>query len=156
MIKIQGEIIDGKLDINREDFVKQLSKLGNCKVKIEVKKYRKSISEQQRKYYFGCVIHLISEYTGMSRETTHYVLKEKFIKNTKEENIDYDLISALLDIPLEATKYISTEEKTITKMNTKEFTEYIENIRIWANRFLSLNIPTPEDAELNYKYAEIY
>jgi hypothetical protein len=30
-----------------------------------------------------------------------------------------------------------------TRLNTLEFTDYIEKCRLWANEFLGLNIPLP-------------
>lgn len=98
-------------------------------VYITVKKKKaKPRSLSQNRYYFGGVLEMISEATGYEKEEVHEIMKVMFIKR----NIRFGL-----EVPC-----------STTDLTTIEFNEYIEKIRAWASRTLSLDIPDARKYEL--------
>ena len=77
---------------------------------------------RSNRYYWGCVLKYISEYTGFTIEETHSAMKELFLS---EENLQLGI----------------KKIKSTTKLTTKEFSEYIEKIKLWAGEKLGVIIP---------------
>jgi hypothetical protein len=101
---------------------------------ITIEARKKLRSNSQNAYYWGVVIDRLFnglKELGYSKDEIHEILKVKF-NGVKEVNIGGETIL----IP-----------RTTTKMNTKEFMEYIEAIQRWAAK-LNIDIPSPN--EINY------
>jgi hypothetical protein len=90
---------------------------------ITVEKQRAHRSLDANAYYWGCVLRLISEYNG----DEVYDLHEFFKKRFNPQAILGDTIGG-----------------STAKMNTLEFTEYIEKIRRFALMELGVSIPDPD------------
>ena len=88
--------------------------------------HKKLRSIQQNRYYWSCVVGELSQLTGYVPEEMHDILKHKF-----------NLHTALLGNDL-----IEFGGSTVL-LNTKGFTDYIEQIRIWAATELNCHIPDP-------------
>lgn len=97
--------------------------------KIEIKEYKPNRTNLQNRYYWT-IINFISIETGNAKDSLHEFFKSKFLGQIDDRvfgvNISYD--------------------KTTTKLNTKEFTDYIEKISIFISDF-GLSIPRPEDKD---------
>lgn len=87
---------------------------------------RKQRSLQQNAYYWGVVIKLISEHTGYLTNETHKKLA--FMFNPE-----------MIEVKGKAYKI----PRSTTELNTKEFEEYLEQIRVWAWQELNIEIPEP-------------
>jgi len=97
-------------------------------VEIIVKHPQSLRTLQQNRYYWGVIVELISQHTGYAKEETHEILKAKFLSReviVKEERIRY--------------------ARSTTTLTTKQFNEYIEEIKEWAFNTFNLIIPEPED-----------
>ena len=81
-------------------------------------------------YYWGVVVKLISEYTGYTKEETHELLKQTFLKK-----------KILID-----DEWYDTTDST-TKLNNKEMLEFIDEVKIWASQTLNVYIPDPHEKE---------
>lgn len=109
-----------------------LTGLEGKEVDVIIKRPKKHRSLKQNSYYWGVVIALISKEMGeIEPEETHDFLRNKFLK----EGIDikgkrYEII------------------RGTSSLSTKEFEEYVEKCRVWANQSLNLNIPLPNEVEL--------
>ena len=112
-----------------ERFIKNMERylltLPDGPVQIIIKKYRRKRTDPQNKYYFGVVVPILMEYTGYTKDEMHEALKWKFLKIEKPG----------MPPTVGSTK----------KLNTKEFEEYLENIKRWAAVDLSLYIPDPNE-----------
>jgi hypothetical protein len=97
-----------------------------CKVTIE--EYKDGRSLNQNAYYWGVVIKLLCEHTGYFDDEMHEALKYKFLPNRPVE------------IGRETIKVTSSS----TKLNTKEFMDYVEKIKAYAASELGVIIPDPE------------
>ena len=87
-------------------------------------------SIQQNKYIWGVIYKIVSEESGYTDEEVHEIFKTLFLK-----------------------RYVSIGKKEIritkstTELDTNEFNEYCESIRVWCSFNLNLNIPEPNEVE---------
>ena len=106
--------------------------LANLEVRhvIEITKYRNVRSNNQNRYYWA-IVQTIGEEIGESREMVHELLTEKFAKREAE------VMGEKITI------------KSTSMMDTLEFTNFIDNVLYFAENFLNLSIPRPEDLAYN-------
>ena len=95
---------------------------------LVIKKPTRSKNRQYR-YLYGVVYQLIADYTGYS---TYYV-------DIKMKSLFYFDVVRGVKIP---------RNKSAAGFTTKEFTEYIDNIRKWAMEFMEIRIPEPNEVGL--------
>jgi len=105
-----------------------LLSLEGKRVELTVEKIRHKRSNQQNKWYWGCILQLISEHTGEEPENLHEALKAHFAPKKVVGNIVVPSSSRYLD--------------------TIEFGEYCEKVRRWAAEELSIDIPDPGDVRI--------
>jgi len=107
------------------------------------KKYRKSRSNNQNAYYWGCVIpYVMDGLVGMgfekrllTNENVHDLLKNKFLHE---------------DVAVDSGEFI-TLTKSTTDLSTTDMMDYIDEIQRWALTFLNIVIPSPgEQSEIEY------
>tara|TARA_B100000768_G_C11195976_1_gene339498 strand:- start:255 stop:653 length:399 start_codon:yes stop_codon:yes gene_type:complete len=130
-LKHVAKVIKCKLhfgDVNRlnEDICRYEDKT----VEVTIKEYKPKRSNQLNQYYWGVVVKIISDYTGYTKEETHELLKQTFLKK-----------KILID-----DEWYDTTEST-TKMNNKEMLEFIDEVKMWASQTLSVYIPDPHEKE---------
>lgn len=88
---------------------------------------RKNRSQEQNSYYWGVVISMIAQHTG-------------YYTNEEKEDIHNELKRIIL--PRNGRLGIP---KSTSNMNTIEFSDFIEKVRIWATQVLNLYIPNPNE-----------
>jgi len=96
------------------------------------------------RYYWGVVLKVLQEYTGIDTEDMHEVLKSKF--NPKK-----------VSVGTEDEIEIGASTKGL---DTEEFIRYIEKVRIWATEALSTPtnmcyIPLPQEV-IKPEYQDLY
>lgn len=122
-----GYVKDGKLNINGQDrFDLWIGSLEGKKVKLTVKPYRATRSQEQNAYYWGVVLQTISEFTGYDPEDLHNHFKAHFLKKR---------IGNL------------TTFRSTTELNKVEFGEYLDKIIRFSAERLECVIPSPEEVE---------
>ena len=125
-IKIKHIIRAGNTD-DGFDLLKKIFNLNSDQdYRVFVLDHKKLRSNQANKYYWGVVVKALSDLTGYTPEEMHDILKHKF-----------NLQTALIGDEL-----MEFGGSTASMNNTK-FTNYIEQIRIWANTDLNCHIPDP-------------
>ena len=97
---------------------------------VKIEKYRKKRSLNENRYYHGVVLRYISEATGFTGEEAHEVCKNRFLVYKKADKLNGEEFSVT---------------KSTTELNTLEFEEYLEKIRMWALDFLDCLIPLPNE-----------
>ena len=105
-----------------------LHTLNGKRVELTVEKLKHPRTNSQNRYYWGVVVHEIAKHTGHDPEQVHELLKQMF---SPKWHYPAGLIGAA-GIPT-----------STTRLDTLEFTDYIEKCRLWANEFLGLQIPLP-------------
>jgi hypothetical protein len=125
---------EGKLSLdNSEQFKQYLHTLSGKRIELTVEKLKHPRSNNQNAYYWGVVVHEIAKHTGHDPEQIHELLKFKFAPRWHF----MEVMIGNAGIPT-----------STTRLDTIEFTEYVEKCRIWANDFLGLTIPLPNEIDV--------
>lgn len=95
---------------------------------FELTVQRKRSVKQNRVYWM--YVNELSKHTGFTSNEMHEVLKFKFLKAEK-----YDVETG------EVFEYI----RSTTDLSTKEFTDFIEQIRVWSIDNLNVHLPLPNE-----------
>lgn len=131
--KIIAEVVNGslKFDFRQKDILRRwLNNLNGVKVELVIKKHRRKRTIPQNSYYWGIVLDLIAESTGYTTEELHEFFKRLYLKKIITiGGVDYEVS--------ESTK----------KLNTDQFSKYIEKIKRFAEIKLSLRIPDPNEID---------
>lgn len=95
------------------------------RVKVTIERFRNMRSGNQNAYYWAVVVPMIGEAIGEDdKNEVHDLLRAQF---------NYEIL------------VIGEQEirkpKSTAKLDTTEFSAYIESVRRWASKFLSLYIP---------------
>ncbi len=99
-------------------------------VEVSIRKYRSKRTIDQNSYYWK-LCEIVGNELGYDNEDMHEIFKHRFLKREKEIIVNENTIK------LEKT--IST-----TKLNTKQFTDYIEKIKRFCASELSIVLPDAE------------
>jgi hypothetical protein len=108
-----------------ENYLQELPKDGSFKVEVKRNLSKRSLS-QNALYWVWVAI--ISEETGYRKDEVHALLRYQFLPSCEQEIMGH----RIHDLP------------STTKLNTKEFTEYLNDIENWASDF-GITLPHPED-----------
>ena len=101
---------------------------------VSVKKQRNTRSNMQNSYYWKCIIQGLAEELGYFPNEMHDALRAKFLS-------EYEMIS-INDNQIAINKIGST-----TALNTKQFEQYTEQIRVWALTDLGIRLMLPNEYE---------
>jgi hypothetical protein len=104
---------------------------------LEINKSKSIRSLNQNRYYFGVVLLILSDHFGYTTDELHQICAGTFLRY---ENKGKEFV------------------KSTTKLDTKEFEIYLEQIRRWAMNEHQISIPLPNEVteevyiELQRKY----
>lgn len=119
-----ASIKNNQLNLSNPEYLQQfLKKINNCDcVTVEIKKKRNTRSNQQNSLYWGVILAEISNETGHTANELHEIFKHKFLPKKF--------------VVIKGKEYETTP--TTTKEDTKEFTDFIENIIRWSSQELGI------------------
>lgn len=132
------DVREGKMKIIfRKRFEQELKNLRDGEYILLLKRKGKR-TDQQRKYYFGVMVIMITAElkrlgNNVDEETVHEWLKVKF-------NPVY--------IHNEAGEVIDTIGGSTTDLNKEQMSELIDRVIVWVQDNLNLSIPSPTTVEL--------
>lgn len=126
--KFFGTVENGRLVLDNEPAYFSTLFALNGEIELVIQKRKRSRTLKQNAYYRGVVVPMIAKETGDSDKRMHEILKRKFLK-------DFTFING-------EVFYFS---RTTTTLTTKQFVEYIDEIKLWALDFLNLNIPDADE-----------
>jgi hypothetical protein len=134
-LELFGSIDDmGALSIhNRQRLLEWARQYPGKNVVIKFERKGSKRSSPQNRYYWGIVI---KEITLRLRELGHQWITDEDVHDMMKLKFNYEQIVSEQGEVLELPKSTSTLTKT-------QFAEYVDNIRMWASGFLSINIPDP-------------
>ncbi len=95
---------------------------------VVIKPYKKNRSLSQNKLYWKWIT-CIGDEIGYERDELHAIMADKFLP---DEIVEY------------GGKQIK-KDKSTSRLNTKEFTEYLEKIDRWAVTEMGIILPSPDD-----------
>lgn len=128
-------------DMARKTIADLIAKVPGRKIKITIALYKKSRSNNQNAFYWGCVVPLIKNmFTEAGNNVTdvqvHLFLKMHVGGLTKKVVLPDGEVISVVD--------------TSTKLTTTEWEIYITKIRAWSSEF-DLIIPFPNEEKENYE-----
>lgn len=134
-LELYGSIDEkGALSIhNRQRLLEWARRYPGKNVVIKFERKGSKRSSPQNRYYWGIVI---KEITLRLRELGHQWLTDEDVHDMMKLKFNYEQIVSDQGEVLELPKSTTTLTKT-------QFAEYVDNIRMWAAGFLSINIPDP-------------
>lgn len=113
---------------DRQSLAKYARSLGDGPLELVVRKEKAQRTSRSNRYYWGVVIHLLSEHTGYDPDEMHEALAFKFLR--------------MEDCPITG----APRRQRTPKMNTAEFARYVDQcIRFAAE--LGVVIPEPTKVE---------
>lgn len=130
-----GRVDGGKLILPGHKIRLEAKVFDGKEIELTIRKKRKRRSDPQNRYYFGVVVEMVriglKDMTGeiFNSDEAHDFLKMRFLKR-----------------PLADTNGEQIGEKVLstTKLDTIEFSEYIEQCCAFAAEYLGISIPPPE------------
>ena len=99
-------------------------------IAVTVTPWKSTTSTPQFRYYYGVVLELIAEETGIDKDSLDTILKSKFL-------YEYTLIGGVAE----------KRPLSKTEVTTDIFCKYVDEVVRWAQKFLALVIPEPNEAE---------
>ena len=135
-VVVDVEVQDGRVRLpNRKLFAELVRGLRPGPYVLTLGRLRAIRSPQANRYYWGIVMHLLSEYTGFTPDECHEWAKAKFIPKRLA------VLNQNGDVEDEYVIGGSTR-----KMTTTEFYDFVETVRTFAQEKLGLEIPPPDPA----------
>jgi hypothetical protein len=140
-IEIITSISNNVFKRNRNLVLNAIKYFNDKDVIITFSKPKKSRSNNQNRFYWGCVLPLVQngllEATGELRSV---------------ENIHYKILLPLFAPTNEIVNTDSgeciNERLTSSEMTTTQFCEYIMEVQKWGAEFLGIDIPSPNEENL--------
>jgi len=124
-----GKIEQGKVKLDSPNrYLVQISRLEGQRIEVVLRKQKVERSNQQNSYYWGVIIEILKNHTGYTKDEMHEALKEKFLSAIPDEH---------------GLKKI----RSTAKLNTTEFEEYLDKVRMLAAQNLNCYIPLPNEVE---------
>ena len=121
-----GTVKDGRLSLDRREMFEEYLKHISGPVLLVLKRPRKPRSVNENNYYWGVVIQMISDETGMTPEETHEAMKWQFLRKQ---------VGQIFTV------------KSTRILNTLEFEDFVERVRVFAQTNLNIKIPLPNETE---------
>ena len=109
---------------DKQKVIEYIQKLPDKKYLVNVELKREQRSPAQNRVYW-LYIACICDETGNSKNKVHLDIATMFL-------------------PLKSGK-MGTEPISTTELNTAQFKKYLDEVNLWANEFLGIILPNPED-----------
>lgn len=104
---------------------------------------QKQRSMPQNSYYWGVVIEIISEHTGYPKHEVHEILKNKFLSKI-----------VWLDKKAGKKEMVLVSRST-SDLTTKQFENFLSEVRTWASAELGCYIPEPNEPARSYECNDV-
>jgi Zn/Cd-binding protein ZinT len=101
---------------------------------VSVKKQRNNRSNMQNNYYWSCIVQPLASELGYFPDEMHDTLKVKFASEWQSVEVNEKQIGLQV-------------VNSTSRMNTKDFEVYAEQIRIWALNELGIRLMLPNEYE---------
>ncbi len=113
-----GKVVEGRIKLdNPSRFKAYKDGLEGKRVQLVLKEKQDIRSDELNRYYWAVVVAMLGEQIGESPEEMHESLKAHF------------------------------KVKSTAALKTKEFLEYLEQVKRWAAAFHGVNIPDPSEVD---------
>lgn len=139
--EIISEVKNGSLTRNRNLIKDAIATFEGKQVVIKIEKFKKKRSTQQNRFYYGVIIPIVQNCLKeaghiMTNESTHDLIKLKFLKETLFVNED--------------TGEVIERIKSTTELSTSQFMDLLAEINNFTFDYFGVLLPSPnEDLTLN-------
>ena len=122
-----------KCDKDKHNLINYLQEIENNYL-VDVKKQRNTRSNMQNSYYWACIVQPLSNELGYFPDEIHDILKLKF--SSEWNSIEINDRNVGLQVI-----------KSTSRMDSKAFEIYADQIRIWAITELGIRLMIPNEYE---------
>lgn len=127
--KFRGVPTKGVMSIlNIGQWSRYLTTLEGVDCEITVNKYRKKRSIPQNSYFHGVVCLILGNHWGYTVDEAHSAICVEFLTISEDGKPDY--------------------VRSTTDLNTEEFNNFLEQVKMWASQEFQVYIPDPEKVEI--------
>jgi len=127
--KFRGVPVKGVMSIhNIGQWTRYLHTLEGSECEIVVKKYRRKRSLPQNAYFHGVVCLILGNEWGYTVDEAHSAISVEFLTISEEGKPD--------------------RIRSTTDLDTEEFTQFIESVKIWAAQEFNVYIPDAEKVDI--------
>ena len=134
--EIISEVKNGSLTRNRNLIKDAIATFEGKQIVIKIEKFKKKRSTQQNRFYYGVIIPIVQNCLKeaghvMTNESTHDLIKLKFLKETLFVNED--------------TGEIIERIKSTTELSTSQFMDLLAEINNFTFEYFGVILPSPND-----------
>lgn len=134
--EIISEVKNGSLTRNRNLIKDAIETFEGKQIVIKIEKFKKKRSTQQNRFYYGIVIPIVQNCLKeaghiMTNESTHDLIKLKFLKETLFVNED--------------TGEVIERIKSTTELSTSQFMDLLAEINNFTSEYFGVSLPSPND-----------
>jgi len=124
----KGTPKNGIMSINNiGQWTRYLQTMEGVECDITVTKYRKKRSLPQNAYFHGVVCVILGNHWGYDVDEAHSAICTEFLTVSEEGKPDY--------------------VRSTTDLNTEEFNDFLEQVKMWASQYWGVFIPDPEKVD---------
>ena len=134
--EIRSEVKNGTLTRNVNLIKDAIQTFEGKQIIIKIEKAKKKRSTQQNRFYYGVIIPIVQNCLKeaghvMTNESTHNLIKLKFLKETLFVN--------------ETTGEVIERIKSTTELSTSQFMDLLAEINNFTFEYFGVNLPSPND-----------
>lgn len=134
--EIISEVKNGSLTRNRNLIKDAIATFEGKQIVIKIEKFKKKRSTQQNRFYFGIILPIVQNCLKeaghvMTNESTHDLIKLKFLKETLFVNED--------------TGEVIERIKSTTELSTSQFMDLLAEINNFTFEYFGVSLPSPND-----------
>lgn len=137
----RGVYINGAGVINNPDLAEDLMdafrQYKGQHVDVTIAPHTETRSERANAYLWGVVYREIAAYTGHTVEAIHAAMVERYLPN---ERLRVEFFNRHSGEVLE----IDTDRRRTSKLSGKAFFDFVEQVRLFAQEFLTVDTPDPD------------
>lgn len=123
-----GRVENGKLKLeDRDGFAALVEKLEGKPIQITLERMRVKRSNNQNRWYWGCIVKLLAEHCGYETDEMHEALKAKFLRDRENEEVG--------GLP---------KIRSSASLDTVQFSDYCERCRQLGAE-MGVIIPAPDE-----------
>ena len=134
--EIRSEVKNGTLTRNVNLIKDAIQTFEGKQIIIKIEKAKKKRSTQQNRFYYGVIIPIVQNCLKeaghvMTNESTHNLIKLKFLKETLFVN--------------ETTGEVIERIKSTTELSTSQFMDLLAEINNFTFEYFGVSLPSPND-----------
>lgn len=127
-LKFIGTIKDGRIKLKHADAFNRVvaGYKSGTEIDLVIDRHREARSDNQNRYYWGVLVKILADHLGYFPKDMHRALGHEF-----------------LFVDAKPIPFV----RSTADMTTKEFEDYMEKVRTWAQVKYDVKIPLPNEVD---------